>query len=208
MANVEVYDPSRDEWEDGIPMTSGRSGLASAVIYQPSCVQSFMDCYPCPSKSEYDDNHKRRFNEHEKPPGGCHGASTSFDFNCGGRNRSCGNSEELEAQEQKNEEEPEEKFKPNDNLVRLDSNNLLVAVDSRREEELTDIHSTLERMIDECPIVRFKNRLGRYIWVSIRDHITWTRNSRISDSNPSNIRRCCIISKFKSKGKNRYSKCQ
>ncbi|GBP29012.1 Kelch-like ECH-associated protein 1 [Eumeta japonica] len=31
---VEVYDPATDEWRDGTPLTSGRSGHASAVCYQ------------------------------------------------------------------------------------------------------------------------------------------------------------------------------
>jgi hypothetical protein len=42
LENVEVYNPANDTWEDGIPLTSGRSGLASAVIYQPSCSQHYM----------------------------------------------------------------------------------------------------------------------------------------------------------------------
>ena len=36
-----MYNPIEDVWEDGIPLTSGRSGLASAVIYQPSCSQHY-----------------------------------------------------------------------------------------------------------------------------------------------------------------------
>lgn len=36
-----MYNPIEDIWEDGIPLTSGRSGLASAVIYQPSCSQHY-----------------------------------------------------------------------------------------------------------------------------------------------------------------------
>lgn len=34
---VEVYDPERDVWEEGQPLTSGRSGHASAVSYH-QCV--------------------------------------------------------------------------------------------------------------------------------------------------------------------------
>lgn len=41
---VEVYDPMNDRWEMGTPLTSGRSGHASAVIYQPSCANVYMDC--------------------------------------------------------------------------------------------------------------------------------------------------------------------
>lgn len=40
---VEVYDPEVDEWIEGTPLTSGRSGHASAVIYQPSNVNPIMD---------------------------------------------------------------------------------------------------------------------------------------------------------------------
>lgn len=41
---VEVYDPKTNTWEQGTPLNSGRSGHASAVIYQPSCATNFMDC--------------------------------------------------------------------------------------------------------------------------------------------------------------------
>lgn len=41
---VELYDPAQDKWEESTPLTSGRSGHASAVIYQPSCVNQYMDC--------------------------------------------------------------------------------------------------------------------------------------------------------------------
>ena len=39
LANVEIYDPMGDAWEDGEPLTSGRSGHTSAVCYQPPCTQ-------------------------------------------------------------------------------------------------------------------------------------------------------------------------
>lgn len=57
LANVEVYDPVKDAWEDGVPLTSGRSGLASAVIYQPSMPGSYtQDCLSnLPRSREYDD---------------------------------------------------------------------------------------------------------------------------------------------------------
>lgn len=41
---VEIYDPIQDKWEESTPLSSGRSGHASAVIYQPSCVNQYMDC--------------------------------------------------------------------------------------------------------------------------------------------------------------------
>lgn len=41
---VELYDPAQDKWEESTALTSGRSGHASAVIYQPSCASLYMDC--------------------------------------------------------------------------------------------------------------------------------------------------------------------
>ncbi|XP_036340483.1 kelch-like ECH-associated protein 1 isoform X2 [Rhagoletis pomonella] len=41
---VEVYDPKTNTWDEGTPLNSGRSGHASAVIYQPSCATNFMEC--------------------------------------------------------------------------------------------------------------------------------------------------------------------
>ncbi|XP_026472382.1 kelch-like ECH-associated protein 1 isoform X2 [Ctenocephalides felis] len=35
---VEVYDPGSDSWAEGHPLTAGRSGHASAVSYQHSCI--------------------------------------------------------------------------------------------------------------------------------------------------------------------------
>lgn len=58
---MEVYNPSDDVWEDGVPLTSGRSGLASAVIYQPSCPQNYsQECTVAqnPTKRDYDDNRR------------------------------------------------------------------------------------------------------------------------------------------------------
>lgn len=81
LANVEVYDPVKEIWEEGIPLSSGRSGLASAVIYQPSCPQNYtQDCFANLSTNrEYDDD--------KKPPDGhdddAHqGAGSSYHLNC------------------------------------------------------------------------------------------------------------------------------
>lgn len=41
---VEVYDPELNLWEKGPELTTGRSGHASAVIYKPSGMLSYMDC--------------------------------------------------------------------------------------------------------------------------------------------------------------------
>lgn len=45
---VEVYDPTIDKWEEHSSLTSGRSGHASAVIYQPSCASIYMECMEAP----------------------------------------------------------------------------------------------------------------------------------------------------------------
>lgn len=47
---VEVYDPLRNFWTDGVPLTSGRSGHAAAVIYQPSNITGTDMCEPCPER--------------------------------------------------------------------------------------------------------------------------------------------------------------
>lgn len=54
--SVEIYDPIKDKWEEGTPLTSGRSGHASAVIYQPSCANQYMDYMDEP------------INKNKKPP--------------------------------------------------------------------------------------------------------------------------------------------
>lgn len=37
---VEIYDPAKDKWELGVPMTSGRSGHTSAVLYHQCSIHS------------------------------------------------------------------------------------------------------------------------------------------------------------------------
>lgn len=84
LANVEVYDPVKDVWEDGIPLSSGRSGLASAVIYQPSCHQNYsQDCISnLPSNREYDDDKRSADNNDDDADISSRGTSSSFHFNC------------------------------------------------------------------------------------------------------------------------------
>lgn len=85
LANVEVYDPVKDEWADGVSLTSGRSGLASAVIYQPSCHQTLsQDCIanPFPSNREYDDEKKPPDNHDDEADINSPGANSSYHLNC------------------------------------------------------------------------------------------------------------------------------
>lgn len=85
LANVEVYDPVKDEWNDGIPLTSGRSGLASAVIYQPSCKQNYsQDCMAAnlsPNR-EYDDEKKPPDNQDDDADLSSKGNGASYHLNC------------------------------------------------------------------------------------------------------------------------------
>lgn len=59
---VDVYDPSQDKWEESTALTSGRSGHASAVIYQPSCANQYMECV-----EDQIDRSKKPPEDEEKP---------------------------------------------------------------------------------------------------------------------------------------------
>lgn len=104
LENVEVYDPAKDVWEDGVPLTSGRSGLASAVIYQPSCHQSFsQDCLAnLPSNREYDDERKPPDNQDDDGDISSRDTGPSYHLNCTTNffsNRSGGSCEDAEPPE-------------------------------------------------------------------------------------------------------------
>lgn len=94
LANVEVYDPVKDDWEDGVSLTSGRSGLASAVIYQPSCHQSYsLDCITnLSSDREYDDDRKPPDGPDDETDLSSRGTSSMFHFNCSTSNFFSGSS--------------------------------------------------------------------------------------------------------------------
>lgn len=70
---VELYDPAMDCWEESSPLTSGRSGHASAVIYQPSCVNQYMDC----GEEQIDRDRKSPEDDENKPGPSNPGGSTS-----------------------------------------------------------------------------------------------------------------------------------
>lgn len=74
----------KDVWEDGIPLTSGRSGLASAVIYQPSCPQNYsQDCLASLSSNrEYDDDRKPPDNNDDDADISSRGTGSSYHLNC------------------------------------------------------------------------------------------------------------------------------
>jgi hypothetical protein len=83
LANVEVYDQSKDAWEDGVPLTSGRSGLASAVIYQPSCPGSYtQDCFSNPTDREFDDSRQPPDGHDDNVDLNSQGPSSSYHLNC------------------------------------------------------------------------------------------------------------------------------
>ncbi|CAD7092235.1 unnamed protein product [Hermetia illucens] len=76
---VEVYDPQLDQWVPGTPLTSERSGHASAVIFQPACASIPMDCsggmHDAPSKRLPDTD--KDSDDHHRPPS-LHSASSSM----------------------------------------------------------------------------------------------------------------------------------
>lgn len=65
-------------------MTSGRSGLASAVIYQPSCPGNYtQDCFAnVSSNREYDDDKKPPDGHDEETDVNSQSAGSSFHLNC------------------------------------------------------------------------------------------------------------------------------
>lgn len=74
----------KDVWEDGVPLTSGRSGLASAVIYQPSCPGNYtQDCFVNISLNrEYDDDNKPSDGHDDQNDDSSKSAGSSFHLNC------------------------------------------------------------------------------------------------------------------------------
>ena len=75
LAIVEVYDPELNEWNEGTPLTSGRSGHASAVIYQPSCISTYMDCLEI--SSDKDSRKPHNSDDSNGPPSSSMDPSTS-----------------------------------------------------------------------------------------------------------------------------------
>lgn len=71
---VEVYDPRTNTWEQGTPLNSGRSGHASAVIYQPSCASSFMD-YEESEAPRRDDSNTDMQTDFQQDPSGSRNAN-------------------------------------------------------------------------------------------------------------------------------------
>lgn len=74
---VEVYDPETNAWTLGTPLTSGRSGHASAVIYQPvgNCQQSETIHINHVNHQRYRQHDEDRFDR---------GGPSSSNSNCGG----------------------------------------------------------------------------------------------------------------------------
>lgn len=67
-----------------MPLTSGRSGLASAVIFQPSCIGNYtQDCFAnLPSNRDYDDDRKPPDGHDDDADISSQGASSSYHLNC------------------------------------------------------------------------------------------------------------------------------
>lgn len=69
---VELYDPASNKWEESTSLSSGRSGHASAVIYQPSCVNQYMDCV-----DDQTNRGKKSPDDDESKPGPSSGGGTN-----------------------------------------------------------------------------------------------------------------------------------
>lgn len=74
---VEVYDPRTNTWEQGTPLNSGRSGHASAVIYQPSCASTFMDYEENEAPRRDDQNSDHMQSDFQQDP--CSSRNINFD---------------------------------------------------------------------------------------------------------------------------------
>lgn len=80
LSNVEVYNPVDAVWEDGVPLTSGRSGLASAVIYQPSCPQTYSQdtlAVHHSANREYDDDNSGKSTDFQASSSSSSGGGTA-----------------------------------------------------------------------------------------------------------------------------------
>lgn len=163
LCDVEVYDPVKDQWEDGIALTSGRSGLASAVIYQPSCINSFMDCYPANQSTnrEYDDDRKPPdYDQFEKKYGsdlGNAGTSnlhhSSHYFNACGNSKKCLMERELTVHN--------ELIPKNPNINATDSS-FKCTMDNVENMD-NNLFNEDQMLLSHCPIAKLKAKFNRFI---------------------------------------------
>lgn len=111
---VEIYCPATNKWEESTSLSSGRSGHASAVIYQPSCVHQYMDCiddHTNRGKKLPDDDEPRPgpSSGGSAPKGSTHSTSGQLHAFSGNRCTHCDNENKTELDENvhKNHKKPD-----------------------------------------------------------------------------------------------------
>ena len=177
-------------WEDGVPLTSGRSGLASAVIYQPSCPQNYsQECTIAqnPTKRDYDDN--RRLppnNDGNNSSMNCNYSSNVYQ-NLRGSGSGSGNHDSNETEEtncDENEECPKKVkstciFTQMRERCRTRSRHLNhLQHQQMQQQKLNDINSNLEKVIRNhtkcknpnasCSMQRLRRRFQYFLYNHIR----------------------------------------
>lgn len=176
-------------WEDGVPLTSGRSGLASAVIYQPSCAQNYaQECTIAqnPTKREYDDNSG-------VPPNNNSGSSSmnlNYSSNVysnlrgsgGSGNRDSIDVDDTTNCDETNDECPKKKIiSSNSNINSSNSNPMCIRERCKlRNRQFNDIscnlekitilrnHMVLQRSASPCTIQRLRRRFQHFIFNHIK----------------------------------------
>ena len=171
-------------------MTSGRSGLASAVIYQPSCPQNYsQECSIAqhPTKREYDD-------DRSLPPNGGNNSSMNCNYssnvyqNLRGSGSGSGNRDSNENEEETNCDENDEcpkKVKSSCIFTqmreRCKARSLQLhhqQLQQIQQQKLNDINCNLEKVIRNhtkcknpnapCSIQRLRRRFQYFLYNHIR----------------------------------------
>ena len=203
LCDVEVYDPAKDQWEDGIALTSGRSGLASAVIYQPSCVNSYMDCNPTSysTNREYDDDRKQPdFDPYDKKLGDSeHGnAGTSNHHNTTHYFNACSKSKKCLAEHGVTVLDELIPNNPNNPNIYATDSSFKCTLDDSNDSNLTNEQRVFDDDIQaptpHCPIAKLKAKFNRFILAMIKSrrarNAERSRNCKTSECSSSS--RCKI----------------
>lgn len=144
LSNVEVYNPIDDAWEDGVALTSGRSGLASAVIYQPSCSQHYSqeNVTLQHTSREYDESRSHQQDSQGGSSSSMHSRHSNFHSTRGFSSDT--NQDDLGDQENYCDEgEPFKKLKTSDEI------------------SITFQHHVVTK---KCPLQRFKSRIRYFFY--------------------------------------------
>jgi hypothetical protein len=169
-------------------LTSGRSGLASAVIYQPSCPQNYsQECTIAqnPTKRDYDDNRRLPPNDGNNSSMNCNYSSNVYE-NLRGSGSGSGNrdsNENVETNCDENEESPKKVkssciFTQMRERCRARSRHLHHLQQQQQQHKLNDINSNLEKVIRNhtkcknpnasCSMQRLRRRFQYFLYHHIR----------------------------------------